>query len=331
LGVGERKLVVKTNDTLEENDYFITTSGEYSQIWEVQNIASDGKVSISEISGDSKNDLTIPVNGTASLNLADGSSATIQLLDGNKIVLLDKASNFVYTKNGAKIILPIDNSGKIKFEEETQYNGGTFTSNEGNTLGKTLTFTFAYKDGRSGRDMFLVKTNYGTIDTDYWGGDVGDNDRYSLTKYGTFIKQTGDDDKKIQVYYEGDATKAQFYIGEQSSTITTSTVESEMKVIKDNALTEADSGKNVIIVGGSCINQQAAEFLGYNAPLCGEEFTTATGVGVGQYLVQVKANPKNANSLVILIAGYDADDTTRGVSDILSKPMNLSVGSKIIG
>lgn len=332
LGFDDKKIIVENNKDIKENDYFITTSGEYSQIWRIDDIKSDGKVEIRDIGADASVTISLgAVGGTGSLNLADGSSASIALKDINTIVLQDKASNSLYTKKGAKLILPNDGSGRIQIIEETPYNGGSFNSNNGTQLGNTLTFKWAYKNSRSGRDMFLNAVNYGTKDMDYWSGDVGSDDVYTITKYGTFIKQTGDEDKKLQIYYPEDAAKVSFYIGEQGSEITQTPTEGLQIVTMKDSEIESYKNRNIVVVGGSCINAVAAALLGEERPICGAEFTEKTGVTDGHYLIQAFKNPWNQDKIAVLVAGYNAEDTTRAVNDILSKPMDLSVGNKIIG
>lgn len=329
-----KEIIVETNKEIQEGDYFVTTSGEYSQIWEVSNIQNDGKIEIQDAMGGNTVNLNIgSVGSTASLSLADGSSATIKLQSTTSLVLTDKAANYLYTYKGAKIVLPKDNSGVIQVIEETPYNGGDFHSTTGNLLGSTLNSSWAYRIGRTGRDMFLKGTNYGIKEINYWSGDVGDNDIYSVTKYGSFIKQTGEDDKKLYISYPENAVKANFYIGEQNSvtqTSTTTTNLTDIIIVKD--IEEAKyQNKNIIVVGGSCINAVAAVLLGEDKPVCGEEFTTKTGVTAGHYLVQAFENPWAPDKVAILVAGYNAEDTTKAVNEILVGPMNLTVGNKIIG
>jgi hypothetical protein len=247
------------------------------------------------------------------------------------IKLIDKAANYVYTKQGAKIILPQDNSGKIQVIEETAYNGGDYRNNNGTLIGNTMNFTYAFKKDRSGKDMFLRTTELGTQDVDVWKQDVGDYDNYAITKYGTFISQTGDDDKTIEIRYSDKATRAMFYIGEQGTSLNPTPI-TGILAIKDTEL-ESYKDRNMIVVGGSCINAAAAALLGKDVPMCGDEWQNATGAGAGKYLVEVFNNPWSTQSgkIAILVAGYEAMDTTRAINEILSKPMNLSVGSKIIG
>jgi hypothetical protein len=83
-------------------------------------------------------------------------------------------------------------------------------------------------------------------------------------------------------------------------------------IVKD---TEGYSGANVVIVGGSCVNAAAAEALGVSEGTCGADFTAATGVAAGQFLIkETTLNGKTA----IVVAGYDADDTVKAAQYVIN-------------
>jgi len=86
-------------------------------------------------------------------------------------------------------------------------------------------------------------------------------------------------------------------------------------VVKD---TEVDSVKNnnLAVIGGSCINSVAAEVLGVSYPTCGDDFTAATNVGAGQYLIKAVASPYNAEKIAVLVAGYEAADTKNAAAKL---------------
>ena len=98
-------------------------------------------------------------------------------------------------------------------------------------------------------------------------------------------------------------------------------------IIKDSEINNVKN-KNLIIVGGSCINAEAARLLGGNA--CGEEFTLKTGIVAGKALIQTFASPHNASNVAVVIAGYHAADTTRGVNAVINTDVDISLGKKTI-
>jgi hypothetical protein len=99
-------------------------------------------------------------------------------------------------------------------------------------------------------------------------------------------------------------------------------------VVKDSEVASVKD-KNLVVVGGSCINQAAAMILtGKTDALCGAAFADKTSVGAGKYLVQVAASPYNAQKVAMLVAGYDAADTTNAVAKVKEGKESTDVGSK---
>lgn len=83
---------------------------------------------------------------------------------------------------------------------------------------------------------------------------------------------------------------------------------------KDTELTATDKAKNLVVVGGSCVNTVAAKLLGSETPICAADFTTKTGVGKDQFLVQVFDNPYASGKVAMLVAGWEAADTKSAVT-----------------
>ncbi len=335
------------NMNISVNDYFITCNNDYTQIWKLEKIditggdqyvrvrdQGSGTTAYTEIS------LSGTTNGsTGTLNLGDGSSATIKYLGGTNRIQIDKACDYLYTEKGAKIDLrtadaPVSNLSEIRIFEETAYNGGAFTDNGASALGKNITIRTAHVvTARSGNDLYIRDTMGGSTDgtdlTDYWKDDVGDYDKYYLTKYGTYVKQSGDTDKQVEFFYPENAMSLGVYLGESSSSITPDTGGQIMR-IKDNEVSSA-SDKHLIVVGGSCVNTVAAKILGSDSPLCGEAFTAVTNVAEGGYIVKVVESPYNAVKVAMLVAGYEAADTTAAAKRaMVIDGVDTTVGSEEI-
>ena len=86
--------------------------------------------------------------------------------------------------------------------------------------------------------------------------------------------------------------------------------------------------KNLILVGGSCINAETAKYLGGKA--CGEDFTLKTGITAGKYLIRSVASGYNTEKIAVIVAGYAAADTTRAVNSIVAGNLDLTVGKQYI-
>ena len=129
------------------------------------------------------------------------------------------------------------------------------------------------------------------------------------------------DQYKLEIIYHGDETYGELFLSSPDATITPGTTGTsgggQVLVVKDSEISSVAS-KNLIVVGGSCINTVAAKILGSTPPLCEAEFTTATGVGSGQYIIKTVTSPENDNKVAMLVAGYDASDTVNAVAKAIA-------------
>jgi len=91
------------------------------------------------------------------------------------------------------------------------------------------------------------------------------------------------------------------------------------------------SSKNVIVIGGSCINTVAATLLGQTSAVCDADFTTATTVGSGSFLIQSFDNPDATGKVALLVAGYNAEDTKNAAKYLVDQKPDTTVGKKYIG
>jgi hypothetical protein len=80
--------------------------------------------------------------------------------------------------------------------------------------------------------------------------------------------------------------------------------------------------KNLVVVGGSCINTAAATLVG--GAYCGAAWTEATGVGSGQFIVKGYADSSLTSRMALLVAGYEADDTTNAATYLRNKKPDTS-------
>ena len=96
-------------------------------------------------------------------------------------------------------------------------------------------------------------------------------------------------------------------------------------IVKDSEVSSVAT-KNLIVVGGSCINTAAAALVGGN--LCGAAWETATGVGTGQFLIKSYASTEQSltSKMALLVAGYEAADTVNAATYLTTKTVDTSVG-----
>ena len=122
---------------------------------------------------------------------------------------------------------------------------------------------------------------------------------------------------------------ADLYIGEDTSVVTggttgtsgTTTPLGEI-LVKDAEVGQV-STKNLIVIGGSCINSAAATLVG--GAYCGTAWTEATGVGSGQFLIKGYAtNTLAPTKLALLVAGFNAADTVNAGKYLRTKVVDTS-------
>ena len=140
--------------------------------------------------------------------------------------------------------------------------------------------------------------------------------------FGTLMtKDASDSDQpKGTISYPDEQIYAQVYMAENSATITPGQTSSsggggQIMIVTDKEVSSV-AGKNLLVIGGSCINQAAAKILGSDTPLCGADFTKETEAGSGQYIIKVVKSPYSDNKIAMLAAGYEAAETKLAVATV---------------
>lgn len=223
-------------------------------------------------------------------------------------------------------------SDDTEFEISVINNGATLSINGIEiSLGGTISYKYLGNDEEEAE----------TKDVSVEGISIGKYENDVMNHYGTIIKDPEGNADKDRVVFNipSEQLNAQIsvYGSEEDSvivvpsddnsttTITFTPAELNMTTIAD-AQVATVVGKNVISVGGPCINTYTASLLGGKS--CDEDFTTKTGVGPGKVLIQTfdRGNGKIAT----VVAGYDAADTVRGVQYVLGNSLELTAGQKVI-
>ncbi|MBA7683337.1 hypothetical protein ES703_91701 [subsurface metagenome] len=87
--------------------------------------------------------------------------------------------------------------------------------------------------------------------------------------------------------------------------------------------------KNLVVIGGSCINSVAATLVG--GSFCTDDWTTETEVGTGQFLIKSYANPYATGKIALLVAGYEREDTVNAATYLRNIGVDTTVGKTYIG
>ncbi|MCL5730401.1 MAG: hypothetical protein M1165_02440 [Candidatus Pacearchaeota archaeon] len=131
----------------------------------------------------------------------------------------------------------------------------------------------------------------------------------------------------------------QLYLGSVSASVSSSGGSANIgNIIVSDSQVSSVNTKNLIVLGGSCVNSAAATLLGVPMGTCTTDWTTATSVGSGQFLVQsFSSSSQNLTSgIAVLVAGYDAPDTLAAATWLTTSKTNgvgvdLSPGKKYTG
>lgn len=171
--------------------------------------------------------------------------------------------------------------------------------------------------------------------TNRWLTDPEDStvQRY-VTRYGAEITSTDptDDPASIEVKIPKSIVKPLVYVTTAEGVTVTSTAGGATQlgeVLVTDSEVSSVSSKNLIVVGGSCINSVAANLLGGLA--CGSDFTTKTGVGSGQYLIQSLTSTYSSSKIALVVAGYEAADTVNAATTLRTQAIDTTVGKKYTG
>ncbi len=287
-----------SGDTGFEDQIFIISGNFLTEVFKIKNIGNNN-VKIYSYSEDDSKDYK---NGSE----IEGDTGVTITFNSTTVTFSQPNSNILRTENKMKMIL---NANSIDFDEVD------LDSDESSIIPTRVTMNVINDSGN---------IEIGSISGTGTTPANDDNDlEYTLTN-GHMTYFVKDDDNELKVYVPEEEVDFNVYI---SDAITTSTLEEVDLTIKDNEISEITDEENIIVVGGPCINNVAATLLKGDA--CAGDFTLLTGVSDGQYLYQVFDNP-HGEGIAILIAGYNAEDTNRGVKEFLEGDFSLNIGTKNI-
>jgi hypothetical protein len=330
---------VNLNET--QNSYFIATwiDGDDSESYAfelssiddedgknattLKNLADDSEVKFSAVADDADkgniNMLLVAASDRAKTATIKLSSATT-----SGTVYTDR----IVTKDGLRLVLPMNASltGIPAANAVAGYMNITEEDDNGNIgAGASLLATITV-DADDGAEVTTISpdTKYETEDD----SDVYED--YLVSKLATKVvwDMPSDGLNTLELIYAGEESSADVYVAEASAAV--GAVKDSVKVVTD-AEVDSVKDKNLIVVGGSCINTVAAKMLGSETAICGDAWASQTGAGPGKYLIQVAASPVNAEKIAMLVAGYETADTQNAVAKVKEGDVSTDVGTKLVG
>lgn len=317
---------------LQENDRFLVTSldKDLSSIdtmyYEVNKIHwASGVVSVELKDLIGTNDLTFDtLDATPSVGDID---LTLGQVNDTHVYLKFAANsgtinyNTAVSKTGLELTLP----AKTAVQTNDVGTGVALTLTEADkdaNLAEGMPFTATVKSTTNNK-LHIASTNVTTLKEDsaskIYIGYVPSDLASKVT-----LDESGDEYDFSVDYYGAEVTADVKVVGGVSTTSTGSNVLGNI-LVKDSEVSSVAT-KNLIVVGGSCINSAAAALVG--GAKCGADWTAATGIGTGQFLIKGYATSTLTSGVALLVAGYDAEDTVKATTYLTNKVVDTSKAYK---
>jgi len=291
---------------------------------------------------------------TVSVGNVEISVTTVSKLGSTKTVVFVNNSantNFhtLYSEEGATFYLPYEANtslasntypGSINFTDlgQTQNTGHDNDSfylvmkeedkSENKYSGDWINMTIGW-DSSTVPEVEVSAVNM--VNTDATSTEIGDTDvwrdfTYSALATEILYNKPSSGQKSVKLVYHGDEVAADVFITSADAVITSGGLGD---VLVTDAEVATVSSKNLIVVGGSCINAAAATLLG--GGYCGPSFTSATDVGAGQFLIQSFGDAYTTGKIALLVAGYNVDDTVNAATFLRTNDVDTTAGNKYVG
>ncbi len=291
------------------NDYFIlNVKGDYTHVLQLKKIrhsTDDGyNIDVKDLATGNTQTFTYDSSSKSGVLRFDGEEINFYINDSYTGMWINdtegSCSDTLYTKDGAGIKLGAAGStSSITFEEEAASDWVNPVSGV-NATNIALNLVNDTSSSTGGVEISRPSLVYEIGDSHDWSG---------VTQYGTYV-QYDDSSYKTVFHYADDATKYNVFLAPtEAMTKTTSTGLVTEKVnpisptaaVLDSEVTDP-MDKNLIVVGGPCVNTVAATLMG-NPSDCTAGFEQGKAI--------IKLFNHDNGKVALLVAGYSAEDTRR--------------------
>ncbi len=152
-----------------------------------------------------------------------------------------------------------------------------------------------------------------------------------LTNWGTYVlkDQTDSNQYVMRLTYPDAQMYANVYFAEVGASISVTAGGALGDVLVTDDEVSSVSSKNLIVIGGSCINSVAAYLVG--GAFCGAGWTDETEVGSGQFLIESFGDAYATGKIALLVAGYDVADTVNAATFLRTQTVDTTAGNKYVG
>lgn len=258
---------------------------------------------------------------------------TVNITRGNSNVNF----NMLYSAEGLRVRLPVSSLtttgiGYINVTNSSQATSfivETMEEDEDGDVAQGDGINVTYSLNSESVKQPTVST-YASSNADATATEIGETDVFRDFTYSALATEILHDKSDtnqytVQLVYHGDEVAASVYVTSPGA-VTSTGGESGVMSITDAEVSTKASGKNLIVVGGSAINTVAADLLG--GAYKGDQFTSMTTVGDGEFLIQ---SFDWSGKTALLVAGYNAADTTKAATYLQNYDVDTTVGMKYVG
>lgn len=351
--------IVSWNNTRDYETYYLEASVSRDSSTKANRTTIKNKLTGLDICKDYEQDDTCTI-GNIELTMTNVNYASSSNKHVNLTVNEGGSFHTLYTEEGLTIYLPYGgtvttNASAVNYATST-YKGLMTTntsdpymgSNHSGSNGVMFTLWFMEEDKNDdlgvGNVFNLTLDTTGTTPKAYVSGVYGAElssaqetqrsseiyEYYIEDDVATNIKwdKTNSDQYEATITYHGSEVAADVYLTAPGATVG----EVGSMVFTDAEKTSWQS-RDVILVGGSCINSATATALGVSYPTCEAAFTSATGIGSGQYLIQSVGDAFTSGKIALVVAGYSKADTAAGAQRLANLPstVDTTAGNKYLG
>jgi hypothetical protein len=300
-----------------------------------QKVAITDTVNITNIGN--QTDLELP-SGTITLTYHNTSlggsvnSETAGTVDYNVVVEPVDATT-------ANVVIDVDADQDASNDRNVGATALLFVEDEDKAESTTVDNAVVLASTDSSTVSYMLTPVFTATNTDNSAFDDSDFTGY-IDTFGTYVlKDASDTDGKVieTLTYPKAQMYADVYLVESSVTIIPGSAGTGGTVAGLGYVAVADdsysqvSSKNVIVLGGTCVNSVAAKLLTNNTAKCGADWTTATGAGAGEWIIQSFNNPDASGKVALVVAGWDRADTKNAVTYLITQKPDTTVGKKLKG
>ncbi len=275
---------------------FMVDSGENAHILELSIDADNNETDIDDLTYDrSYTDKDYTPDAISDIDL--GSTGSIQLN-------ISEANNEITAET-----LQLDGAAETINEAVITFNDNIVNITENDDEGVEQIITINITEADDDDDILGMAVDFdGVAGTDYYDfvdeSDANDDVEYAATAWGSIIERDADDENtNVVITHPASQAYANVFVAPTGAVITTTGAGADC-VVPDAILAEEAGelySKNMILVGGPCANELAAEFKG-NPEDCTEGYEEGMG------LIEIA---EDGGKVAILVAGYNGEDTRR--------------------